>query len=300
MSSEITRRRFLAAGAAAAAGASAGIGALLSPSTTHAATNDRLPPVASFRHSVCRWPFPKLTVDQLSRMAQELGLDSVELLEPEEWAIARRYGLTCAMGYATVPDPRSRLTRGFNRVEHHAWLLPAYERAIPLAAAAKIPNLICFSGNRDGMSDEQGLDVCARGLAALMPAAERHGVTICMELLNSKVDHPDYQCDRTPWGVSLVRRIGSNRFRLLYDIYHMQIMEGDVIRTIRDNHEYIAHYHTAGVPGRHEIDDSQELNYPAIMRAIAGTGFAGYVAQEFIPTRDPRTALAEAVRLCTV
>ncbi|HVE78995.1 MAG TPA: TIM barrel protein, partial [Gemmatimonadaceae bacterium] len=159
---------------------------------------------------------------------------------------------------------------------------------------------ICFSGNRDGVSDEQGLETCARGLAALLPAAERRGVTLCMELLNSKVDHPGYQCDRTAWGGRLVERVGSPRFKLLYDIYHMQIMEGDVIRTIRDHHGHIAHYHTAGVPGRHEIDDSQELNYPAIMRAIAESGFAGYVAQEFIPTRDPRTSLAEAVRLCRV
>jgi hydroxypyruvate isomerase len=257
-------------------------------------------PVAAFKHSVCRWPYRQLSVEEVARMARELGLDSVELLERDEWPIAHSNGLTCAMGYAPVPEPRTRLTRGFNRVEHHAWLVPAYERAIPLAAASGVPNLICFSGNRDGQTDEEGLAACARGLAALLPAAERHGVTICMELLNSKVDHPDYQCDRTPWGVALAKRLGSERFKLLYDIYHMQIMEGDVIRTIRDNHQYIAHYHTAGVPGRHEIDASQELNYPAVMRAIAETGFTGYVAQEFIPTRDPRTSLAEAVRICRV
>ena len=233
-------------------------------------------------------------------MARELGLDSVELLERDEWPIARSHGLKCAMGYAPVPEPRTRLTRGFNRAENHTWLVPAYDRAIPLAAASGIPNLICFSGNREGQDDEEGLALCAQGLKALMPAAERHGVTICMELLNSKVDHPDYQCDRTPWGVALVKRVGSERFKLLYDIYHMQIMEGDVIHTIRDNREYIAHFHTAGVPGRHEIDASQELNYAAVMRAIADTGFTGYVAQEFIPTRDPRTSLAEAVRICRV
>ncbi|HEU4747764.1 MAG TPA: TIM barrel protein, partial [Gemmatimonadaceae bacterium] len=261
---------------------------------------ETVPRAGSFRHSVCRWPYGKLTVDELSRMAKELGIHSVELLEPSEWAIAARHGLTCAMGYASVPEPRTRLTRGFNRVENHAWLIPAYERAIPLAAAAGVPNLICFSGNRDGLSDEDGLAACARGLVALMPTADRHGVGICMELLNSRVDHRDYQCDRTPWGAALVKRVGSERFKLLYDIYHMQIMEGDVIRTIRDNQKYIGHYHTAGVPGRHEIDGSQELNYPAIARAIAETGFTGYVAQEFIPTRDPRTALAEAVRICTV
>ena len=301
----ITRREALRRAAATAAGAvattagGAGIAALFPSPAGAQGINS---PLASsgFKHSVCRWPYGKLTVDELARMARDLGIHSVELLEPEEWAIARQYGLTCAMGYATVPEPRTRLTRGFNRVEHHAWLIPAYERALPLAAAAGIPNLICFSGNRDGLSDDEGLANCARGLTALMPAADRHGVGICMELLNSKVDHPGYQCDRTPWGVALAKRVGSERFKLLYDIYHMQIMEGDVIRTIRDSSKYIGHYHTAGVPGRHEIDASQELFYPAIARAIADTGFTGYVAQEFIPTKDPRTALAEAIRICTV
>jgi hydroxypyruvate isomerase len=204
------------------------------------------------------------------------------------------------MGYATVPNPETRLTRGFNRVENHAWLIPAYQRAIPLAAAAGVPNVICFSGSRNGQSDDEGHAVCARGLAPLLPVAERHGVTLCMELLNSKVDHPDYQCDHTAWGVALAKQLNSERFKLLYDIYHMQIMEGDVIRTIRDNHQYIGHFHTGGVPGRHEIDDSQELNYRAVMRAIGDTGFKGYVAQEFVPTKDPRTSLAEAVKICRV
>ena len=303
----MNRRKFLAVGAGA--GAAGLIGAKKARAQSVAASSiervnaadaNILAPKAAFKHSVTRWPFPKFTVDQLSQMARELGFDSVELLEPEEWAIAKRHGLACAMGYASVPDPRTRLTQGFNRVENHAWLIPAYQRAIPLAAAAGVPNVICFSGNRAGLSDEQGRENCARGLAPLLPQAERHGVTICMELLNSKVDHPDYQCDRTPWGVALAKQLGSERFKLLYDIYHMQIMEGDVIRTVKDNHRYIGHYHTAGVPGRHEIDSSQELNYPAIMRAIGETGFRGYVAQEFIPLRDPRTSLAEAVRLCRV
>lgn len=261
---------------------------------------DTLHPAAAFKLSVTRWPFHKFTLDELSQMARELGLDSVELLEPDEWAVPKRYGLTCAMGYATVPNPETRLTQGFNRIENHAWLIPAYQRAIPLAAAAGVPNVICFSGSRAGQSDDEGRAVCARGLAPLVPIAERHGVTLCMELLNSKVDHPDYQCDHTAWGVALAKQINSERFKLLYDIYHMQIMEGDVIRTIRDNHRYIGHYHTGGVPGRHEIDSSQELNYPAIMRAIGESGFTGYVAQEFVPTRDPRASLAEAVRLCRV
>ena len=289
----MNRRRFLAAGAGAGAVALIGQGSVRASEGVGGGLG------AAFKHSVCRWPYPQLGVEALARMARELGLASVELLESNEWELVRRQGLTCAMGYAAVPDPRARLTQGFNRVEHHGWLVPAYERAIPLAAAAGVPNLICFSGSRNGIDDEEGLATCARGLAALVPVAERHGVTLCMELLNSKVDHPDYQCDRTRWGVALVRRVGSEWLKLLYDIYHMQIMEGDVIRTVRDNHPYIAHYHTGGVPGRHEIDGSQELNYPAIMRAIADTGFSGYVAQEFIPTRDPRTSLAEAVRLCS-
>ena len=293
------RRRFLIAGASAGAAALVASAAdAAAPAAAVPATRPRSP--AAFRHSVCRWPYPRYTVDELATMARELGLDSVELLEPDEWAIAHRHGLACAVGYADVPDRRTRLTHGFNRADHHAWLLPAYERAIPEASAARVPNLICFSGNRAGMSDEAGLETCARGLRALMPTAERHGVTLIMELLNSKVDHADYQCDRTRWGVALVDRVGSERFKLLYDIYHMQIMEGDVIRTIREHHRHIAHYHTAGVPGRHEIDASQELNYPAIMRAIAATGFDGYVAQEFIPTRDPRASLAEALQLCRV
>jgi hydroxypyruvate isomerase len=255
---------------------------------------------AAFKLSVTRWPFHQFTLEQLSQMARELGIDSVELLEPDEWAVPQRYGLTCAMGYATVPNPETRLTQGFNRVENHSWLIPAYERAIPLAAAAKVPNVICFSGNRNGQNDDEGRAICARGLAPLIPIAEKHGVTLCMELLNSRIDHPDYQCDHTAWGVALAKQVNSERFKLLYDIYHMQIMEGDVIRTITDNHRYIGHYHTGGVPGRHEIDSSQELNYPAVMRAIGATGFTGYVAQEFVPTRDPRASLAEAVRLCRV
>jgi hydroxypyruvate isomerase len=303
----MNRRKFLAVGAGAgAAGLIAGKQARAEPRAngeierTAVANGETALPAAAFKHSVTRWPYPKFTVDELSRVARELGLDSVELLEPDEWAIAKRHGLACAMGYATVPDPRTRLTQGFNRVENHAWLIPAYQRAIPLAAAAGVPNLICFSGNRDGISDEQGRENCARGIAPLLPLAQQHGVTVCMELLNSKVDHRDYQCDHTVWGVALAKQLASDRFKLLYDIYHMQIMEGDVIRTVRDNHRYIGHYHTGGVPGRHEIDSSQELNYPAIMRAIGETGFTGYVAQEFIPTRDPRTSLAEAVRLCRV
>ena len=276
----------------------AGVGALGAHLPSAAAPSD--PSTARFRHSVTRWPFGTLTVDALCAAARRLGLDSVELLEPEEWPVARAHGLTCAMGYAPAGDPRTRLSVGWNRESHHEWLLPAYAAAIPRAAAAGVPNLICFSGNRGGISDAVGLAACAAGLRQLMPVAERHGVTVCMELLNSRVDHPDYQCDHTAWGAALVERVGSPRFRLLYDVYHMQIMEGDVIRTVRTHHAAIAHYHVAGVPGRHEPDGSQELHYPAIMRALAALDFGGYVAQEFIPTGDPLAALAAAVRICRV
>ena len=198
-----------------------------------------------------------------------------------------------ANGTTTISD-------GFNRLEHHARFVPTMIERIKACAQAGLPNVICFSGNRRGIDDEQGLANCAIGLRQVVGAAERAGVTVCMELLNSKVDHPDYMCDHTAWGVELCRRVGSERFKLLYDIYHMQIMEGDVIRTIQEHHVHIGHYHTGGVPGRHEIDETQELNYPVIMRAIAATGFTGFVGQEFIPTGDPLAALEAAVRRCTV
>jgi hydroxypyruvate isomerase len=293
------RRAFFRAGVGGAAALSLGA------SAAHAAeeTADRLAEElanAAFRQSVCRWCFNSLSVDQLAAAAAKMGLQSVELLEPSEWATAKAHGLTCAMGYAPAGDPKTRLTVGWNREANHEWLLPGYTEGLKLAAAAGVPNVICFSGNRVGQSDEDGLAACAKGLRALMPEAERLGVTVCMELLNSKVDHHDYQCDHTPWGAALVEKVGSPRFKLLYDIYHMQIMEGDVIRTIRDHKDHIAHFHIAGVPGRHEPDASQELNYPAVMRAIADLGFTGFAAQEFLPTREPLASLADAVSLCKV
>lgn len=266
---------------------------------------DRRAPTTAFRHSVSRWCYGDMSLDELARTAKSLGIDSVELLDPDEWPGVQAHGLTCAM--ANAPRPPASVAGGlgyiewgWNRTAHHDWLVPAYEERLRAVAEAGLPHLICFSGNRDGLSDEEGLANCARGLRRIMPTAERLGVTVCMELLNSKVDHPDYQADRTRWGGDLVEAVGSERFRLLYDIYHMQIMEGDVIRTVRDFAPAIAHYHTAGVPGRHEIDDTQELNYPAICRAIAETGFTGFIGQEFIPTRDPVASLREAVARCTV
>lgn len=285
----VKRRQFLAAGA------SAGAAAFIGVEPACASEREEFSAVATFKHSVTRWPYKQFTLDQLAIMARELGLSSVELLEPDEWAITKRNGLTCAMGYATVPDPGARLTRGFNRAEHHSWLVPAYERAIPLAAAAGVPNVICFSGNRDGLDDAAGLATCAQGLAPLIPLAERHGVTLCMELLNSRQDHPDYQCDHTAWGVEVVSAVDSSAVKLLYDVYHMQIMEGDIIRTIADHGDAFAHYHVAGNPGRNEPDLTQELWYPAIYRAIGATGFEGYVGMEFIPRGNPLMSLQAAL-----
>jgi hydroxypyruvate isomerase len=247
------------------------------------------------RHSVCRWCYNKIPLEEFARAAKGMGIESVELLGPDEWPVVQNLGLTCALanGTTTIPD-------GLNRIENHEKMVPSMIERISKVAAAGLPSVIVFSGNRKGMPDELGLENCAIALKQIVPAAEKAGVTVVMELLNSKVNHHDYMCDHTPWGVELVKRVGSERFKLLYDIYHMQIMEGDVIATIRDNAEFIGHYHTGGVPGRNEIDEGQELYYPAIMRAILETGYKGFVAQEFIPKRDPLTSLREGVRICTV
>jgi len=247
-------------------------------------------------HSVCRWCYSKIEFEDLCKAAKEIGLQSVELTGPEEWPILKKYGLTSAMPQGAGKG----IVEGFNDLKLHDELVASYEAIFPKVAAAGLDKIICFSGNRHGMSDEQGLENCAIGLKRLMKSAEKHKVTVTMELLNSKVNHPDYMCDRTNWGVELCKRVGSNNFKLLYDIYHMQIMEGDVIRTIQDNYQYINHYHTGGVPGRNEIDDSQELYYPAIMKAIVATGYKGYLGQEFIPKRDPLTSLREGVVICDV
>jgi hydroxypyruvate isomerase len=246
------------------------------------------------KQSVCKWCYG-MSVDDLCRNAAEIGLRSVELLGEKDWAIPAKYGLACAV--ANGPNP---IHKGWNRVEHHDRFVAESERLLPMIAEAGIPNMIVFSGNRAGLDDEEGIANCALGLKRIMPLAERVGVTVIMELLNSKVDHKDYQCDHTAWGVKLVEAIGSDRFRLLYDIYHMQIMEGDVIRTITQNKDAIGHYHTGGVPGRREIDETQELYYPAICKAIVEMGYTGYLGQEFIPSRDPMTSLRQAAALCDV
>lgn len=248
-------------------------------------------------HSVCRWCYSKVKLEDLCREGKRMGLQSVELLELKEIDVAKQFGLTCAM----VSGIPGGITKGLNRLENHDAIVEWFAAAAPQVAAAGCKNIICFSGNRNGQSDEEGLKNCAIGLKRLMPLCEKHNVVAVMELLNSKVNHADYQCDRTAWGAELCERTGSDRFKLLYDIYHMQIMEGDVIATIRKFHKYIAHYHTGGVPGRHEIDESQELFYPAIMKAIVETGFKGFVAQEFIPARtDVIASLNQGVRICDI
>ncbi|NWK56751.1 TIM barrel protein [Verrucomicrobiaceae bacterium N1E253] len=252
-------------------------------------------------HSVSRWCFASTPIDQLCHRCQQLGISGIDLLTLEEIPEVQQLGLACSIT-AAHPDQDGigTIEKGFNQPAYHPALRRIYQQLIPAAAELGVKQVICFSGNRDGLGDEEGLANCAKGLAPMVELAAQHQVTLVMELLNSKVDHPDYQCDRTSWGASLCERLNSPSFKLLYDIYHMQIMEGDIIRTIRENHQHIAHYHTAGVPGRHEFDATQELNYPAITRAIADTGFHGFIGQEYVPsTDDPFTFLAKAIQYCS-
>ncbi|HZX74912.1 MAG TPA: TIM barrel protein [Cyclobacteriaceae bacterium] len=251
----------------------------------------------NINHSVCKWCFPNIPLEELVIASKEMGIKSVELLRSEEWPVVIKHGLTCAMGYATTIS----LNKGFNDPTLHEQLLKDYSVSIPKAAEAGLKNLICFSGNTNGLTSEQGLENCAKGLEPVMKIAAQYNITVSMELLNSKINHKDYQCDHTEWGVKLCEKLGSENFKLLYDIYHMQVMEGDVIGTLTKYKNYIAHYHTAGVPGRHEIDDTQELNYPAIMKAIIATGFKGHVAQEFVPAKPDKIAsLKQAVDICDI
>lgn len=251
----------------------------------------------NINHSACRWCYSSIPFEEFCMKAKEIGLKAVDLVGPQGWPVLKKYGLDSSMCNGAEID----IARGWNDKQYHSTLVKNYSEMIPLVAKAGYKNLILLSGNRNGMDDETGLKNCVDGLKQVLGIAEKHNVMLIMELLNSKVDHKDYICDHTLWGVELVKRAGSENLRLLYDIYHMQIMEGDVIRTIRENHQYIAHYHTGGVPGRNEIDESQELYYPAIMKSIAGTGFKGYVAQEFVPTRtDKMESLRQAVSICDV
>jgi hydroxypyruvate isomerase len=276
------------------ASSTAGLATLASVSSSPAAATTLK---GRIRHSVCRWCYGKLPLEELCAAAKDIGLQSVELLETSDFPTLQQHGLVCAM----VSGVPGGITDGLNRIENHDRIVAFFEKTAPIVAEHGYRNIICFSGNRKGLSDEQGLEQCARGLQRIVPICEKHGVTAVMELLNSKVNHADYMCDHTEWGARLCQKVGSERFKLLYDIYHMQIMEGDVIATIRKYKDCIAHYHTGGVPGRNEIDDTQELYYPAIMRAIAETGFKGFVAQEFIPARpDKLASLRQGVQICDV
>jgi hydroxypyruvate isomerase len=282
------RRTALKAGAATLAALTA---------NTVVAGADAPKPKGRINHSVCRWCYNKIPLETLATEAKKLGYDSIELLNPGDVLKVKPLGLTCAV--LSVGGPIN-IANCLNRTENHDAIQKALTDGIDFAAANGVPTVICFSGNRKGMPDDVGLKNCAAGLKRVVGHAEAKSVTVIMELLNSKVNHKDYMCDRTPWGVELCKAVGSPRFKLLYDIYHMQIMEGDVIATIRQYKEYMGHYHTGGVPGRHEIDETQELYYPAIMKAIVDTKFDGFVAQEFIPARDPLKSLAQAFTICDV
>ncbi len=248
-------------------------------------------------HSVCRWCYNDIPLEDLCKAANKIGIKSIELIGPEEWPIVKKYGLTCAM-----PNGAGKgLENGFNDLSLHDELIKSYSDIIPKVADAGLKQIICFSGNRRGLDDKKGIENCAIGLKRLMPVAEKYKIIVSMELLNSRVDHPDYQCDHSAWGISLVDQVGSDYFKLLYDIYHMQIMEGDIIATIKKYHTYFSHYHTGGVPGRHEIDETQEIYYPAIMKAIVETGYTGFVAQEFFPKSENKIrSLKQGVLICNV
>jgi hydroxypyruvate isomerase len=297
----ITRRELLAAsaGVALAALESAPPSLAAQPLIARARPSGSPPGAGRLKQSVCRWTYGSIPLPEFCRTIKGMGLAGIDLLQPAEWPAARDAGLVVSMGYPT--DRRHFMATGFNDRAHHAMLIDELTRTIPLAAAAGVPNVITMFGNRAGISDADGIAACVEGLRQVAPLAERNGVTVCVELLNSKVDHKDYQGDHTAFGVRVIDGVGSPRVKLLYDIYHMQIMEGDIIRTLRDSISHIGHIHTGGVPGRHEIDDTQELNYHAVARALADLGFAGFVAHEFQPTAaDPLTSLRAAVAICTV
>jgi hydroxypyruvate isomerase len=279
-----------------------GTAAVVAPAVSFASScsNSRTtgaPLKGNINHSVCRWTYNDLSVEELCTTVKSLGFAAIDLVGPKDWPTLKKHDVYSSM----CNGAEINLVNGWNHKEYHPTLIKNYTEHIELVAKAGYKNLICFSGNRNGMDDETGLKNSVEGLKQIMGLAEKRGVVIQMELFNSKVNHPDYMCDNTPWGIELCKRLDSPNFKLLYDIYHMQINEGDIIRTITEQHQYFGHYHTAGVPGRHEIDESQELYYPAVMKAIVNTGYKGYVAQEFLPTKpDKIAALKEAVTICDV
>jgi hydroxypyruvate isomerase len=287
----ITRREALRSAAIAAGAATLSPAALFGTQPSgRVVKNGRL------KQSVSRWPFNKIPLPEFCRAVADMGLTAIDLLEEPDWAVVRQFGLVCSMGYAGGGS----IADGLNVKANHDAMVRNFERLIPRAVAERVPNVITFFGNRRGMSDQEAIANSVDGLNRVRKIAEDHGVTICVELLNSKVDHKDYQGDRTAYGVEIVRAVASPRVKLLYDIYHMQIMEGDLIRTIRNTREFIAHFHTGGVPGRNELDEKQEVNWRAVCQAIVDMGFPGYLAHEFRPTRDPIASLREAVALCDV
>jgi hydroxypyruvate isomerase len=286
----MTRRTALGTAAAAAAAALSARQASAGDQTGKAVVKGRL------KQSVSRWCYGKIPMPEFCKAVAGMGLTAIDLLEEKDWSIVRDHGLICSMGYAgggSIPD-------GLNVRANHDAIVKNFEEKIPIAAKLQVPNVITFFGNRRGMPDAEAIDNCIAGLNRVKKIGEDHDVTICVELLNSKVDHKDYQGDHTAFGVQIVKAVNSPRVKLLYDAYHMQIMEGDLIRTMRDNKEWIAHVHTGGVPGRHELDDTQEVTWKAIAAALVDMGFQGYMAHEFVPTRDPLTSLREAVTLCDV
>jgi hydroxypyruvate isomerase len=301
MTSTLDRRTLLRNLAAGTLGATAM--STLSLKTLAASTSKMSEPLklkGNINHSVARWTYGMLSLEELCAVVKGLGFAAIDLVGPKDWALLKREGIDSSM----CNGAEINLEDGWGDSRFHSRLIDNYRKHIDLVADAGYPNLICFSGNARGMEPETGLKNATKGLKKILAHAEKRGVILQMELFNSKVDHPDYLCDNSPWGIELCKRLDSPNFKLLYDIYHMQISEGDIIRTIRDNHQYFGHYHTAGVPGRHEIDDTQELYYPAIVRAIKATGFDGYLAQEFIPTRESIEgnidSLRSAIRICDV
>ena len=305
MTAEPTRRNVMLAAGAAAVALTAG---LPDAQAQDPAALENIVKNARINHSVCHWCYNSIKLPEFAPAVKKMGLKAIDLITPRDFGILQEHGLTCSM----TSHPQINIEVGLNRKENHERLLGALREAIDASAAAGYPNVICFSGNRHlrrrnnneplqgKVSDEEGLKTCAEALKQIMSHAEQKKVTVNMELLNSRVNHPDYMCDKSTWGIELVKAVGSERFKLLYDIYHMQIMEGDIIRTIKKDHASFGHYHTGGNPGRNEIDETQELYYPAVMKAIVDTGYKGWVGQEFIPAREPVASLTQAARICDV
>ena len=259
--------------------------------------NNQIKMKGNINHAVCKWCFDEIPLEEFAIKVKSMGITGIDLIGPEGWPILKKHKLTSSM----CNGAEISLTEGWNDPKYHSTLIDSYTKHIDMVAAAGYKNLICFSGNRRATDDETGLKNCVSGLQKILGHAEKKGVILQMELLNSKIDHVDYMCDNSSWGVELCKKLDSDNFKLLYDIYHMQINEGDVIRTLTEHSQYIGHYHTAGVPGRHEIDQTQELFYPAIMKSIVDSGFSGFVAQEFIPkVKNSLEPLKKAIAICDV